>query len=172
MPLVQELKVPEPTAYLPPINRGLFSAFRTHFNVPLPLFHALFTPSTDTTAGGPTSAKTIDLEKQAPPHDTTQHAINIRSPVKTNIWSGDYGNVPNPNAPKMGIRAYRQWEKREKSEREDREGIEVTIVLPDNVHTDKGPPDQGWKVGHGGVEVKRDFVQKEEVFSTSSSCTR
>jgi hypothetical protein len=165
MPSVREIEVSEPVVSLTPTHRGLFSAFRTHINVPFPLFTPLFTSSsmksTDSTRARRTSTNNTDVEKQVHVNYDTQHAITTSSPVETNVWSGDDEHELDPSAPKMGTRAYRERERREMLKRESREKNEVARVLPDN-HVDMGLPLHGYEAEHGGVEVKREFVRKEE----------
>lgn len=164
MPSVQEVESGDSVSSLPPTNRGLFSAFRTHINVPFPLFTPLFTTastkSAPSTQARRTSTNSADLEKQAYINDPTQHAITTSSPVETSIWSGDDDEELDPNAPKMGTRAYRERERREMLKRESREKNEARVIR-DEVVVDMGLLIQG-EVEHGGVEVKREFVRMEE----------
>ncbi|KAG0652332.1 Pheromone a factor receptor [Hyphodiscus hymeniophilus] len=159
MPIVQETVVPEPATQLPPVHRGLFSTFRTHINVPFPLFNPMLTPSsaktTNISPARRASTNTADLEKQAHTEDTTQQAIVTSSPVQTNIWSGTDDEELDPNVPKMGTRAYRERERREMMKRGSQEKNDISRVIPDNVYVNMGHSVQS------GVEVKREFVQKE-----------
>lgn len=164
LPSVEEAESGPSMSSLPPTNRGLFAAFRTHINVPFPLFTPMFTTSSakspNNCTSGPktrrTSSNSANFGNQAHT-DPTQNAITTSSPVETNIWSGEDDDELDPNAPKMGTRAYRERERREMAKRESREKNEARVI-PDEVNVNMGLPIQG----PGGVEVKREIVQKEE----------
>ena len=162
MPVVQEVEAPELAVNLPHAHRGLFSAFRTHISVSFPLFAPVVTASTKPIALRRTSANKIDLEKQAHINNLAQPAITASSLVETKIWGGDVDDDLDPNAPKIGTRAYRERERREMIKRECRGKREIPRVLPDNVHVGMDLALQDSETEHGGVEVKHEFVQKEE----------
>jgi hypothetical protein len=142
----------QPQPQTSPPRRNIFSCFRTHLNIPFPLF----TPSFTSTEGhnNPTLTQNFNVEKGGTSSDT--HFIT-GSTVSTAIWSGtpDEEKV-DPLSPKLGTRAYRERERREKANRDSREKGIMTGALPDS-HME-------------GVEVKREMVRSEETTSPSSSC--
>ncbi|KUJ12930.1 uncharacterized protein LY89DRAFT_721757 [Mollisia scopiformis] len=171
---MQPLDHPEPTP-APSSPRNLFSSFRTHLNVPIPLFGSRSAPSQAHTGK---QTQLYDLEAQR--FDIPRRGSGVIIPtVKTSIRSGPAPfvlphatSVPaaiheeedediDPLAPKMGTRAYREREKREMQRRKDEE--KVAKVIADDVKVEMG----GGSVGKGKefasvIKIVKSFDLSEE----------
>jgi hypothetical protein len=138
----------------------MLSAFKTHVNLPFPLFFSN-SKSAPTTRIPRHSIGEVDLEKQAHAVEYPQPAFTKANTVETNIWTGSIDEDEHgPAAPKMGTRAYRERERerRESAKRESKENDGAGRVIADSVHVDL--PIQGSEVEHGGVAIRREVEQK------------
>jgi hypothetical protein len=107
---------------------SILSPFRTQFTLGFPIF-----------ALGPkkhsTTASTSSLESQTPP--TAAPLDNSFKSVETSIWSNT--EELDPRVPRMGTRAYREWEKREHQRASSGRGVLADTVTIDFASTCAAP---------------------------------